>query len=67
MPARAIADLAVQNDIAPTVAHISVSEACDMASAMGPTLICGSFHVADEATLWLEEQRKREQDGHNEL
>lgn len=67
MPVKQLLDIARENDIAPVVSHISVAEACGMASAMGPTLICGSFHVADEATTWLEEQRDRKQDGNNQL
>jgi dihydrofolate synthase / folylpolyglutamate synthase len=32
----------------------SVADAMERASMRGPTLVCGSFHVADEALAWLE-------------
>jgi dihydrofolate synthase / folylpolyglutamate synthase len=34
--------------------HTSVADAMERASMRGPTLVCGSFHVADEALAWLE-------------
>ena len=57
MPVPELVDLAHTCNIAPVVPHISVAEACGMAGAMGPTLICGSFHVADEAMAWLQDHR----------
>ncbi|MBU3742734.1 MAG: bifunctional folylpolyglutamate synthase/dihydrofolate synthase [Candidatus Kapabacteria bacterium] len=59
MPVSELVNLAHQCNIAPVVPHISVAEACGMAGAMGPTLICGSFHVADEALAWLQDQGDR--------
>lgn len=48
-------DSATTTGISRVVSHVSVAEACGMARAMGPTVICGSFHVADEAIRWLDD------------
>ena len=34
--------------------HDSVAKAVELATRRGPTLICGSFHIADEAMAVLE-------------
>ena len=57
MPVDQLHDLAMASDLSPVVSHVSVAEACGMASAMGPTVVCGSFHVADEAMQWLGDRK----------
>lgn len=51
LPVEDLSSLALTYGLANTVAHSSVAHAYRSARALGPTVVCGSFHVADEAVL----------------
>lgn len=53
MPHPDVAALAKSIGHEPVISHESVAEAVQAARAMGTTIICGSFHVADEAAQSL--------------
>ncbi|MCX6140220.1 MAG: bifunctional folylpolyglutamate synthase/dihydrofolate synthase [Candidatus Kapabacteria bacterium] len=51
LPVEELSSLAIVHGILNTIAHSSVAHACRAAISQGPTVVCGSFHVADEAFL----------------
>lgn len=54
MDTASLATIATESGLTDIVSHASVAEAVHQARQRGPTLICGSFHVADEALAALQ-------------